>query len=205
MLPAFEDKAIDTISIPKGSILFKQGDRGDAAFIVSSGAMGLFREDNGQKVLVSTIRDGEILGEMAVVDGSPRTATAFALTDSILKVISADVLKTKIEPLDPFVRELVQVLLHNVRAVPHSYTPKPRSLLDSVATIAAQLDVFNGFLSDKCSEEIRFGLTTKLRSLDIVVRELRQLVLKHRNEDRRSDSIPSADTARAARSPTTNP
>ena len=201
MIPTFQDKAFDTISIPKGGILFKQGDRGDSAFIVSSGAVGLFREDNGQKILISTIREGEILGDMASVDGSPRTTTAFALIDTKLKVISAETLRAKIDPLDPFVRDLVQVLLHNVRAVTNGYTPKPRTLLDSVNTIAAQLDIFTVFLTGKCSEDLRFGLVTKLRSLEFIVRELRQLILKHRTEDRRSDSIPPAEAAQAVGNP----
>src|SRR3954464_14388338 len=120
----FDDLAMHQITFPKGKVLFKQGDKGDAAYIVQSGAVGIYREADGRKILLATIRKGELFGEMAVIDGSPRMATAFAISECTLTVISASNIANKLKRADPFVRTLIQMLLNNLRSVHNSYAPK---------------------------------------------------------------------------------
>src|ERR1700744_3163921 len=105
------DDPIGVVNFPKGKVLFKQGERGDAAYIVNSGAIGLYREAQGRKIPLATVRRGELFGEMAVIDGSPRMATAFTLEDSALMVVSVDVMGDKMKKSDPFVRALIHMLM----------------------------------------------------------------------------------------------
>ncbi len=74
-------------------ILFRQGDPGASMFIVARGAVAIVRErsaaDGDETELLDILGGGDILGEMALLTGAPRIATARALTTVIVGEISA--------------------------------------------------------------------------------------------------------------------
>src|SRR5215470_15193319 len=96
------DSALDRIaalatrrSYPKGSVIFSQGEPGDALFGVIAGQVRISASGAaGQEVFLNIMEPGDTFGEVAVMDGLPRTAGAFALEDTALIVIKrADFLK----------------------------------------------------------------------------------------------------------------
>jgi CRP/FNR family cyclic AMP-dependent transcriptional regulator len=76
----FAHQTDNALNLAPGDTLFKQGDRGDAMFIVLEGAMEIRVGDE----VVETSTRGAILGEMALVDESPRGATVVAKVPSKL-------------------------------------------------------------------------------------------------------------------------
>ncbi len=50
MVQSLDDQAIEVVTYPKGTTLFRQGDAGDAAFIVNSGSVGIYREVEGKRI-----------------------------------------------------------------------------------------------------------------------------------------------------------
>ena len=100
----------------KGSIIFKQGDEGDSAFIIDSGRVEIVvEEENGNDTIVCVLGVGEIFGEMSIVDGSPRSATARALDSCKLSIVNREQLGQRIEHSDPIVRLLISMLFRRVR------------------------------------------------------------------------------------------
>ena len=95
-MPTNVEETIEVLNFPKGKVLFKQGDKSDAAYIVNSGAVGMYREAQGRKVPLTTVRRGELFGEMAVIDDSPRMATAFALEDCAIMVVPYRIMLDKL-------------------------------------------------------------------------------------------------------------
>jgi CRP/FNR family cyclic AMP-dependent transcriptional regulator len=70
----------------RGEVLFHEGDPGDALFIVASGAIKVVvPSDEGEEAILATLRRGDFLGELALLDGAPRSASAIALeaTDTL--------------------------------------------------------------------------------------------------------------------------
>lgn len=65
---------------PEGYVLFKEGDVGDALYLVKSGKVQITKQD---KVLAELI-EGDFFGEMALMDAAPRNANAILLEDSEL-------------------------------------------------------------------------------------------------------------------------
>lgn len=65
------------LTLKKGETIFKEGDLGDTMFVVRSGTVEL--QICGR--LVETLQRGDFMGEMALVDQEPRSATAFCATD----------------------------------------------------------------------------------------------------------------------------
>ena len=63
--------------MPPGDVIFAEGDKGDAMYVVRTGEVTIER---GGRVM-ETLSGGGIFGEMALIDGSPRSATVRAKTD----------------------------------------------------------------------------------------------------------------------------
>jgi CRP-like cAMP-binding protein len=74
---------MDRARVPAGSTLTKQGRYESQAFIVTSGRASV--EIDG--AAVSEVGPGQIVGEMALLDGGPRSATVKAITDMDVLVI----------------------------------------------------------------------------------------------------------------------
>ena len=60
-----------------GDVIFAKGDKGDTMYVVRNGEVAIEREGR----VIETLGDGGIFGEMALIDGSPRSATVRAKTD----------------------------------------------------------------------------------------------------------------------------
>jgi len=75
-----------TREYPAGAALFQEGDPSDVVYLVRSGTVAVIKERGDSPVLLGRVRSGEFLGEMGVVEGLPRSATARAET-----AVSADI------------------------------------------------------------------------------------------------------------------
>lgn len=79
---------VDSIKLNTTETLFNAGEPGDALFIVRSGSIELFIKDTaGQKIVLTVAEEGDLFGELSLLDSGPRTATAVALTDTELLVL----------------------------------------------------------------------------------------------------------------------
>jgi CRP/FNR family cyclic AMP-dependent transcriptional regulator len=82
---------IDELKLPEGHTLFQAGDPGDSLFIVQSGEIELFIKDTaGQKIVLTNAQNGDMFGELAMLDTGPRTATAVALAETDVLVLDRD-------------------------------------------------------------------------------------------------------------------
>jgi CRP-like cAMP-binding protein len=94
-----------------GDVIFKVGDTGKMMYVVKSGIVDL---KVGSKLLEKMI-EGHIFGEMAIVDSSPRSATAIAATDCQLVPIDMDKFQYMIRQSPYFAIEVMQVLTERLR------------------------------------------------------------------------------------------
>src|SRR5579884_2194664 len=74
--------------LAEGEVLCQQGEAGDALFIVTGGRIRLSTVDpSGNEKVLTYFTDGQFFGEMALLTGAPRSATATAETDSQVLVL----------------------------------------------------------------------------------------------------------------------
>lgn len=102
--------------VPPNVTLFRQGNFADAALLLESGRVELSVSVLGAEAILEIIGEGEFLGEMALLDGEPRSATARTLETCVLKVIPADQFHAHIASLDSMTRAMLIKLSLRVRA-----------------------------------------------------------------------------------------
>jgi uncharacterized membrane protein len=68
---------MDIQTVEQGHRLFQQGDAGDSLFVVHTGCVELYVQDHaGQEIVLNHVTTGEAFGELSLLDGRPRTASA---------------------------------------------------------------------------------------------------------------------------------
>lgn len=82
---------MEDLQVPKGSLIFRQGDAGDQMFLIGDGRVRLFLESEGHQKEVGVLGPGDFFGELALLRDAPRSATAEAVEDTTLLPISRDV------------------------------------------------------------------------------------------------------------------
>ncbi len=73
-----------------GDYLFKEGDEGDEAYVIKEGQLEVLKESSGRDVLLAVRETSDVIGEMALLEESPRMATVRARTESVLIAISKE-------------------------------------------------------------------------------------------------------------------
>lgn len=95
-----------------GTVIFKEGDPPGMVYLVKSGKVQLLK---GQGALLAEVGANGIFGEMAIIDKSPRSATAIALESTYCYQVSAFKFEDRLESSDPFVRGLFRILVLRLR------------------------------------------------------------------------------------------
>ena len=82
---------VNVVQTKKGDVIFKQGDTGDALFMIRKGDVSVYRTMNKKDELISLLAEGNFFGEMALVLGEPRNATVIANNNcELLKIEKKD-------------------------------------------------------------------------------------------------------------------
>lgn len=80
----------DRLSYGAGDVLFRQGDPGDAAFVIVKGRADVSIDTEGGLLKVATLEDNDFVGEIAILCDVPRTATVTASSDLVTLRIKKD-------------------------------------------------------------------------------------------------------------------
>jgi signal transduction histidine kinase len=80
----------EPVSCTKGDYLMREGDPADALYVVIDGMFEVTKLAGDQEVVISGCKDGDVIGEIGLLEKTPRTATLRALKDSHLLKISTD-------------------------------------------------------------------------------------------------------------------
>ncbi len=81
---------IHPVKAKKGKIVFREGDREESLGIIVKGSIDVFKNGDDGSIKVATLKSSQTFGEMALIDGEPRSASGVAAEDSIIFFISKD-------------------------------------------------------------------------------------------------------------------
>ncbi|MCB1532513.1 MAG: cyclic nucleotide-binding domain-containing protein [Alphaproteobacteria bacterium] len=100
--------------IPEGTLVMRQGDPGNCAYLIQSGTVSVYTEKDGKKVEHARLGAGEIFGEMALVFDEPRSASVKAVKDTSLIILTREAFKQKLNKTDPTIKAIVGMLIKRV-------------------------------------------------------------------------------------------
>ena len=102
---------LEVREMPAGAVLFRAGDAGDAMYLIEGGRVRIFIVDDDQhEVTLAELARGDFFGEMSIIDGKPRAASAAVSEAARLAVIRRD-------DFINFVRGNVNVALEMISAI----------------------------------------------------------------------------------------
>jgi len=104
--------APDLRTLSDGDVLFREGDAGDVMYAVVEGALDL--TVNGH--LVDTVRPGRIVGEMALIDQSPRSATATAAGAAVVAPVDRKRFVYLVQEHPTFALSVMEMMAERLRA-----------------------------------------------------------------------------------------
>jgi CRP/FNR family transcriptional regulator, cyclic AMP receptor protein len=103
-------------AIPAGNRVFHEGDSSDACYIVREGKFRVTREhSDGRAITLATLGPGEVFGELAMLDGDTRSASAEALTDGELLALPANDVRNLLARHPEISVKLVAALVRRLR------------------------------------------------------------------------------------------
>ncbi len=107
---------IRTVKLASGQILFSEGDASNGCYCIAGGAVkvSLFSQD-GDETLLAVLGKGDIIGEMALVDRLPRSATVSALKDAELGFINTAEFERLADANTQIYRAMLCVLSRRIR------------------------------------------------------------------------------------------
>lgn len=98
-----------------GDIIFRAGDEGGSMFVIQEGEVEIFILVNKQKIVLASLGKGAVFGEMALVDNSPRSASALAIKNCTCKEISRLFFSKRLEDVPKWMRSFYQIMVERLR------------------------------------------------------------------------------------------
>lgn len=113
----------------KGELIFSRDDPGDALHVVMSGTVKVHNSTNeGREVVLNFLRSGDLVGEIAVLDGGPRTASATMIeAGEIFRVGRRDLMPVLSASADALI-EVVAILCEKLRSTSDTVETNLRKL-----------------------------------------------------------------------------
>ncbi len=112
-------KTVFSRSVKAGEVIFRMGERGRNAYIIEKGRVEVSFTRDEEKIFVAELGEGEIFGEMSMIDDAPRSATVTALEDTELVVIQRSRFQRPLSASDPLTNMLLRVVLARFRDAQH--------------------------------------------------------------------------------------
>ena len=127
LVPLFSDLTLEQLSsidrlmvtrhYIKGETLFREGDVGSELFVVLDGEVRIHLDSDGTEVTLARLGPDSVLGEMAVFDEQPRSASAQATQDTTVRVLRRDRLQAIVHEHPEVLLEFVKNLSQRVRTM----------------------------------------------------------------------------------------
>jgi signal transduction histidine kinase len=108
-------ESVDKVALPAGEFLFKQDEVGDRAYIIIDGEVEILRHQDGRDVLLAVRGSEVVIGEMALVENRPRTASVRAREDTTFYAIWKDDLDNLLSTSPTAMQAMFHTILSRLR------------------------------------------------------------------------------------------
>lgn len=109
-----------------GQLFFREGEESDVAYLIIKGNVEIFKQTESGTVLLTRLGAGELFGEMGLVNGTARTASAAADGDTTVKPVSREVLSQLLAQCPVEIAQMLRAMMHRL----HENNQKISRLVD---------------------------------------------------------------------------
>ena len=181
------------ISLDPNEILFREGDEADGFFAVESGGLKATRlSPDGMEQLIALFSDGEVIGEMAIFDDYPRSATITALKPTSVVFCSREAFFEFADETPATYRHMLSMMARRLRATNDSLAE--RDFLALPGQLAqAMLRLADGFGREMVSGAVRIEYKLTQSELGAMIGASRENVSRVLNQWKRAGIISRVD------------
>ena len=102
--------------VPQNTRLFRQGDKGNAMYLIQSGRVRIsIQDDESHELTLAELAQGDFFGEMSIIDGRQRSANAHVIEDARLAVLSRDAFLSFVRTNPDVALEMLSALTDRLR------------------------------------------------------------------------------------------
>jgi len=101
--------------LKKGELLFAEGENSRAMYYLKSGMLRIYKNKGDSAIEIDTVRAGSVIGELAFLDGNPRSASGEALTDCDLMEISGTAFQVVLSNMPDWLKILLKTIVGRLR------------------------------------------------------------------------------------------
>lgn len=116
---------------PPGTPIFREGEPGDCAYVIERGRVEISSLRNGKPVRLAVLEESDLFGEMALVDGEVRSATATAVEETEVVLLTPERVQKELHRADPLLHLLLRVTLNRLRSTNQRVSPLRPASRDS--------------------------------------------------------------------------
>jgi len=106
---------METVRFKAGDVILTEGELGNSAFLVISGSVEIIIGEGAKARTVATLKDGEVFGEMCLIQRGPRSATVKALTDTDCAIMYYDDFMASMREDPQLAMEFLETLVARLR------------------------------------------------------------------------------------------
>ncbi len=195
---SLSDKALLDLSaitieqlVPPKTIVFKEGDKGDALYIVKSGRVNILKRNNSgiDSVLVS-LGKGAVIGDMAIIDEQPRSASVQTIQESAFLIITKDDFRSLLSEIPEISFQILKLTTERLRATNIHLKELEASTnqMEDVIRVITKIARKSNLLSLNASiEAARVGEAG--RAFSVVAAEMKKLAEDSAQEAKKIESL----------------
>lgn len=167
-------------TIPKGTVLFREGDIGQEMYIIQIGRVKISKKVRNIEKTLSVIGKGEFFGEMAILNDKPRSATAEVIEDSEILVIDRNTFETMIKGNTEIALRIIKKLAQRLQEADNQIenllikdnTSRLVNLLAKIAKDKGIDTVMGGVVIDTTTEDMASMLGMAKEQVDKVIEKI---------------------------------
>ena len=121
---------------PKDTVVFFENEEGDSLFMILDGRIKVtILGDDGREIILTMLGEGDLFGEMALLDNEPRSATAIAVEESELLLLHRNDFQTTLMDNPAISAALIKVLSARLRRANHQISTLALDVYGRVARV----------------------------------------------------------------------
>lgn len=101
----------------KGTLIFREGDKGSEAYLIQQGTVRIFKTVSGRRITIGHCRPFQVFGELALIDDAPRMAAAEAVEDTVVLVMGKAAIRHMLDDAPPGLTNLLLSLIATMRSM----------------------------------------------------------------------------------------